>query len=113
MYELDKKGNVKRDKNGGTKAKTSHTLNPVPFILISPPRRRLRFTQGRQTRLVEHCLNRTQSARFRSPGGLRRELSRTGAIADPEFFSSIQPGCEVATPVCLASAVNRFSQVRE
>jgi 2,3-bisphosphoglycerate-independent phosphoglycerate mutase len=35
MYELDKKGNVKRDKNGATKAKTSHTLNPVPFILIS------------------------------------------------------------------------------
>lgn len=35
MYELDKKGNVKRDKNGKTKAKTSHTLNPVPFILIS------------------------------------------------------------------------------
>jgi 2,3-bisphosphoglycerate-independent phosphoglycerate mutase len=34
MYELDKKGNVKRDKNGLTKAKTSHTLNPVPFILI-------------------------------------------------------------------------------
>ena len=36
MYELDKKGNVKHDKNGATKAKTSHTLNPVPFILISP-----------------------------------------------------------------------------
>ena len=35
MYELDKQGNVKRDKNGRTKAKTSHTLNPVPFILIS------------------------------------------------------------------------------
>jgi len=35
MYELDKKGNVKRDKNGKAKAKTSHTLNPVPFILIS------------------------------------------------------------------------------
>lgn len=35
MYELDKKGNVKRDKAGQTKAKTSHTLNPVPFILIS------------------------------------------------------------------------------
>jgi 2,3-bisphosphoglycerate-independent phosphoglycerate mutase len=35
MYELDKKGNVKRDKTGHTKAKTSHTLNPVPFILIS------------------------------------------------------------------------------
>jgi 2,3-bisphosphoglycerate-independent phosphoglycerate mutase len=36
MYELDKKGNVKRDKNNQTKAKTSHTLNPVPFILIAP-----------------------------------------------------------------------------
>jgi 2,3-bisphosphoglycerate-independent phosphoglycerate mutase len=35
MYELDKKGNVKRDKSGQTKAKTSHTLNPVPFILVS------------------------------------------------------------------------------
>ena len=35
MYELDKKGLVKRDKNGQVKAKTSHTLNPVPFILIT------------------------------------------------------------------------------
>ena len=35
MYELDKQGNVKRDALGRTKAKTSHTLNPVPFVLIS------------------------------------------------------------------------------
>jgi len=35
MYELDKKGNVTRDAEGRTKAKTSHTLNPVPFVLIS------------------------------------------------------------------------------
>ena len=35
MYELDKKGNVKRDAEGRTKAKTSHTLNPVPFVLVS------------------------------------------------------------------------------
>jgi 2,3-bisphosphoglycerate-independent phosphoglycerate mutase len=35
MYELDKKGNVKRDAQGHTKAKTSHTLNPVPFVLVS------------------------------------------------------------------------------
>jgi len=35
MYELDKKGNVKHSAKGETKAKTSHTLNPVPFILIS------------------------------------------------------------------------------
>jgi 2,3-bisphosphoglycerate-independent phosphoglycerate mutase len=35
MYELDKKGNVKRNAKGDAKAKTSHTLNPVPFVLIS------------------------------------------------------------------------------
>lgn len=35
MYELDKKGNVIRNAEGRTKAKTSHTLNPVPFVLIS------------------------------------------------------------------------------
>lgn len=33
MYELDKQGNIKKDKNGKPKAKTSHTLNPVPMII--------------------------------------------------------------------------------
>jgi 2,3-bisphosphoglycerate-independent phosphoglycerate mutase len=33
MYELDKKGHVKKDGTGHPKAKTSHTLNPVPLIL--------------------------------------------------------------------------------
>lgn len=33
MYELDKKGGVKRDADGNPKAKTSHTLNPVPCII--------------------------------------------------------------------------------
>ncbi len=33
MFELDKKGHIKRDEHGHTKAKTSHTLNPVPLIL--------------------------------------------------------------------------------
>ncbi len=34
MYELDKKTNMpKVEKDGGFKAKTSHTLNPVPFIV--------------------------------------------------------------------------------
>lgn len=34
MYEIDKKtGNPKADKNGNFKAKTSHTLNPVPCIV--------------------------------------------------------------------------------
>ena len=32
MYETDKKGAPKADKNGNFKAKTSHTLNPVPCI---------------------------------------------------------------------------------
>ncbi len=35
MYELDKKGNVKME-NGKPKAKTSHTLNPVPAIVHDP-----------------------------------------------------------------------------
>jgi len=34
MYELDRNGNVRRDAQGRTKAKTSHTLNPVPFVLV-------------------------------------------------------------------------------
>lgn len=34
MYEVDKKtGEAKQDKTGRYKAKTAHTLNPVPFIL--------------------------------------------------------------------------------
>lgn len=33
MYETDKKGAPKKDANGCYKAKTSHTLNPVPFIV--------------------------------------------------------------------------------
>ncbi len=33
MYEMDKAGNPKVDKNGKFKAKTSHTLNPVPCII--------------------------------------------------------------------------------
>ncbi len=33
MYELDKKGEPKLNKDGSYKAKTSHTLNPVPFII--------------------------------------------------------------------------------
>ena len=33
MYELDKKGTPKQNKDGSYKAKTSHTLNPVPFII--------------------------------------------------------------------------------
>jgi 2,3-bisphosphoglycerate-independent phosphoglycerate mutase len=35
MYELDKRGHVKRDGTGHPKAKTSHTLNPVPAIFVS------------------------------------------------------------------------------
>ncbi len=33
MFEMDKKGQPKVDKNGKMKAKTSHTLNPVPCII--------------------------------------------------------------------------------
>ena len=36
MYEHDKKGEVKRKENGEPKAKTSHSLNPVPCIVYDP-----------------------------------------------------------------------------
>ncbi|NMA64846.1 MAG: 2,3-bisphosphoglycerate-independent phosphoglycerate mutase [Clostridiaceae bacterium] len=37
MYEIDKKSKkAKLDKNGNHKAKTSHTLNKVPFIIYDP-----------------------------------------------------------------------------
>ncbi|MHC1691654.1 MAG: 2,3-bisphosphoglycerate-independent phosphoglycerate mutase [Sphaerochaetaceae bacterium] len=34
MFEHDKKGDVKRKADGSPKAKTAHSLNPVPFIVI-------------------------------------------------------------------------------
>ena len=34
MYEIDKNGNVMRDADGVVKPKTSHTLNPVGFVLV-------------------------------------------------------------------------------
>ena len=36
MYEHDKNGNVKKKENGEPKAKTSHSLNPVPCIIYDP-----------------------------------------------------------------------------
>jgi 2,3-bisphosphoglycerate-independent phosphoglycerate mutase len=39
MYEHDAAGQVKRRKDGAPVVKTSHTLNPVPFIVHDPLRR--------------------------------------------------------------------------
>ncbi len=36
MFELDKNGHIKMDEEGKPKNKTSHTLNPVPFIIYDP-----------------------------------------------------------------------------
>jgi 2,3-bisphosphoglycerate-independent phosphoglycerate mutase len=36
MFDLDKKGNIKKDAHGHQAVKTSHTLNPVPFLLHAP-----------------------------------------------------------------------------
>lgn len=36
MYQHDKKGNAVTDKNGTIEAKTSHSLNLVPFIIYDP-----------------------------------------------------------------------------
>lgn len=36
MFEHDKAGNVKKNSDGTPKAKTAHSLNPVPCILFDP-----------------------------------------------------------------------------
>jgi 2,3-bisphosphoglycerate-independent phosphoglycerate mutase len=36
MFETDEKGNPKSGENNKPKPKTSHTLNPVPFIIFDP-----------------------------------------------------------------------------
>ncbi len=36
MWELDKNGEVKRNKDGSPKKRTAHTLNKVPFIIVDP-----------------------------------------------------------------------------
>ncbi|MFW5808590.1 MAG: 2,3-bisphosphoglycerate-independent phosphoglycerate mutase, partial [Spirochaetota bacterium] len=36
MWELDKNGNVKHEKNGAPSNRTAHTLNKVPFIIYDP-----------------------------------------------------------------------------
>ena len=36
MYEHDKSGNIKTKADGEPKAKTSHSLNPVPCIIYDP-----------------------------------------------------------------------------
>ncbi|PIE97390.1 MAG: phosphoglycerate mutase (2,3-diphosphoglycerate-independent) [Treponema sp.] len=36
MYEHDKNGDIKTKSDGSPKAKTSHSLNPVPFIIYDP-----------------------------------------------------------------------------
>jgi 2,3-bisphosphoglycerate-independent phosphoglycerate mutase len=38
MFQRDKKGRVQRDKAGQPVVKTSHTLNPVPFLIDDPMR---------------------------------------------------------------------------
>jgi 2,3-bisphosphoglycerate-independent phosphoglycerate mutase len=38
MFQRDKHGRVQRDKHGQPVAKTSHTLNPVPFLIYDPMR---------------------------------------------------------------------------
>jgi 2,3-bisphosphoglycerate-independent phosphoglycerate mutase len=39
MFQRDKKGRVLRDKHGQPVAKTSHSLNPVPFLIYDPMRK--------------------------------------------------------------------------
>jgi 2,3-bisphosphoglycerate-independent phosphoglycerate mutase len=38
MYQRDKQGRVRREPSGQPVVKTSHTLNPVPFLIHDPMR---------------------------------------------------------------------------
>ena len=44
MYEMDKKGQPKKDANGNYKSKTSHTLNPVPCIIYDNTEAKAHYT---------------------------------------------------------------------
>lgn len=47
MYELDKSGKPRLDEDGRIKAKTSHTLSRVPFIIFDPKNKgKYRLRQG-------------------------------------------------------------------
>ena len=46
MFELDKKGMVKKDSNGKPKAKTSHTLNKVPCIFYDNSNKEYKVIEG-------------------------------------------------------------------
>ena len=60
MFETDKTGKVKLDKEGQPKPKTSHTLNPVPFIVFDPFfKDEYRFISSKQpglSRIAATCL---------------------------------------------------------
>jgi 2,3-bisphosphoglycerate-independent phosphoglycerate mutase len=50
MIEIDKKtGNPIKNKDGSYAAKTSHTLNPVPFVLLSPHLDELELNPTKET----------------------------------------------------------------
>jgi 2,3-bisphosphoglycerate-independent phosphoglycerate mutase len=52
MFELDKAGNPKTNPDGSNKAKTSHTLNPVPFIFYdNQSQGAIRIAKGETFRL--------------------------------------------------------------
>jgi 2,3-bisphosphoglycerate-independent phosphoglycerate mutase len=49
MIEIDKKtGQPKKNQDGSFAAKTSHTLNPVPFVLLSPELKQLELNPSKE-----------------------------------------------------------------
>lgn len=54
MYEHAKDGSVKKDKDGEPKAKTSHSLNPVPEIIYDPEYKGNTTTPSSTTDLESH-----------------------------------------------------------
>jgi 2,3-bisphosphoglycerate-independent phosphoglycerate mutase len=76
MFELDKKTKKAQvDERGRPRAKTSHTLNPVPFYIYAPTRRELRIDGGvDKPRLANVAATTLQLMGYAAPDGFERGL---------------------------------------
>ncbi len=74
MYQLDKKGNVERDKAGNPVPKTSHTLNPVPFCILDPEGKLKLKTDAKEPGLANVAATILDIMGFETPEGYHPSL---------------------------------------
>lgn len=74
MYQLDKKGNVEKDKTGKPVPKTSHTLNPVPFSILDPERKLGLKTEIQEPGLANVAATIVDIMGYKTPEGYHESL---------------------------------------